>query len=89
MIDGQVVGAVHYRRIGSRIVIRHAVIEPKFRGDGLGTQLVRIVLDGVRERGERITNYCGFVAAFIADNPEYQSIVDAVRPGVTAPATHQ
>jgi predicted GNAT family acetyltransferase len=88
VIDDQVVGAVDYRRIGARIVIRHAVIEAEFRGEGLGTQLVRTVLDRVRERGEKVTNYCGFVAAFIADNPEYQSIVDADRPGVAAPATH-
>ena len=46
--------------------------------------MVRTVLDDLRERGDKLTNYCGFVADFIADNPEYQSIVDADRPGVTA-----
>jgi predicted GNAT family acetyltransferase len=84
-IDDHVVGVVVYKRIGSRVVIRHTVIEPEFRGKGLGAQLVRTVLDYLRERGDKLTNYCGFVADFIADNPEYQSIVDADRPGVTTP----
>jgi uncharacterized protein len=85
VIDDQVVGVVVYKRIGGRVVIRHTVIEPEFRGKGLGAQLVRTVLDDLRKRGDKLTNYCGFVADFIADNPEYQSVVDADRPGMTAP----
>src|ERR1700759_70106 len=84
-IDDQGVGVVVYKRIGGRVVIRHTVVEPEFRGKGLGAQLVRAVLDDLRKRGDKITNYCGFVADFIADNPEYRSVVDADRPGVTAP----
>src|SRR5262245_31630933 len=84
-IDDKVVGVVVYKRIGGRVVIGHTVIEPEFRGKGLGAQLVRTVLDDLRERGDKLTNYCGFVADFIADNPEYQSVVDGDHPGVTAP----
>jgi predicted GNAT family acetyltransferase len=83
IIDGQVVGVVVYKRVGGRVVIRHTVIEPESRGRGLGGQLVRAVLNDLRERGDTVTNYCGFVADFIAANPEYQSIVDTDRPGVT------
>jgi predicted GNAT family acetyltransferase len=85
VIEDQVVGVVVYKRIGGRVVIRHTVIEPESRGKGLGGQLVRTVLDDLRARGDKLTNYCGFVADFIADNPEYQSVVDAEHPGVTAP----
>lgn len=88
VVDDQIVGLVIYKRIGGRIVIRHTAIEPDFRGKGLGAQLVRTVLDDLRAHGDKITNYCGFVADFIADNPEYQSLFDADRPGVTAPAAN-
>jgi predicted GNAT family acetyltransferase len=81
----EVVGVVVYKRIRGRVVIRHTVIEPESRGKGLGAQLVRAVLDDLRERGDKLTNYCGFVADFIADNPDYQSVVDAEHPGVTSP----
>ena len=84
-IEDKVVGVVVYKRIRDRVVIRHTVIEPEFRGKGLGAQLVRTVLDDLRQRGDKLTNFCGFVADFIADNPDYQSVVDADRPGVTAP----
>ncbi len=84
VIDDQVVGVVVYKRIGGRVVIRHTVIEPEFRGKGLGVQLVRTVLDDLRKRGDKVTNYCGFVADFIAENPEYNDVVNADRPGVTA-----
>jgi len=85
VVDDQVVGVVVYKRIGGRVVIRHTVIEPEFRGKGLGSKLVRSVLEELRQRGDKVANYCGFVADFIADNPEYQILVDADRPGVTAP----
>ncbi|WP_101952241.1 GNAT family N-acetyltransferase [Mycobacterium sp. 3519A] len=85
VIDDQVVGVVVYKRIRGRVVIRHTVIESEFRGKGLGAQLVRSVLDDLRQRGDKISNYCGFVADFIAENPEYHDLVDADRPGVTAP----
>jgi predicted GNAT family acetyltransferase len=85
IIEDQVVGVILYKRIGGRVVIRHTVIEPQFRGRGLGAQLVRSVLDDLRKQGDKVTNYCGFVADFIVENPEYQSVVDADRPGVTGP----
>jgi predicted GNAT family acetyltransferase len=85
LIGDKVVGAVVYKRIGGRVVIRHTVIEAGWRGSGLGTELVRKVLDDLVERGDKVTNYCSFVADFIADHPEYQSVVDADRPGLTAP----
>lgn len=85
VVDDRVVGVVVYKRIRGRVVIRHTAIEPAFRGKGLGAQLVRSVLDDLRRRGDKISNYCGFVADFIADNPEYHDVVDADRPGVTAP----
>jgi uncharacterized protein len=98
--DDKLVGVVVYKRIGDRIAIRHTVVEPQFRGSGLGTQMVRLVLDDLRELGAKLTNYCGFVADFIADNPDYQNLVNLEHPGVTlprdkrgknstAPATHQ
>jgi uncharacterized protein len=85
VIDDQIVGVVVYKRIRGRVVIRHTAVEPEFRGKGLGAQLVRTVLDDLRRDGDKLTNYCGFVADFIADNPEYESVVDADHPGVTAP----
>jgi uncharacterized protein len=85
MLDDQVAGVVVYKRFGDRVVIRHTVVEPEFRGGGVGTDMVRAVLDDMRDRREKLTNYCGFVADFIADNTGYQDLVDRGRPGLTLP----
>ena len=85
IVDDQVVGMVVYKRDGNRLVIRHTMVEPGLRGDGVGTNMVRAVLDDVRERGEKLTNYCGFVADFLSDHADYQDLVDTDRPGVTLP----
>lgn len=76
VVDDKVVGLVVYTRRGERVVILHTVVEPEFRGAGLGTKMVRGVLDDVRKRGERLANYCGFVADFLADNDDYRDLID-------------
>jgi uncharacterized protein len=85
VVDDQVVGIVVYKRDGNRLVIRHTMVAPELRGDGVGTNMVRAVLDDVRERGEKLTNYCGFVADFLDDHTGYQDLIDTDRPGVTLP----
>ena len=85
VVDDKVVGSVVYNRRGERVVILHTVVEPEFRGSGFGTKMVRGVLDDVRERGETLTTYCGFVADFLADNDDYQDLIDSSRPGVYSP----
>jgi uncharacterized protein len=85
VVDGEVVGLVVYKRLGDRVVIRHTAIAPEFRGAGLGTDLVRAVLDDLRRRGQKLTNYCGFVADFIETNIDYQDLVDRNHAGVTLP----
>lgn len=85
IVDGKVVGLVVYKRLGDRVVIRHTVVDREFRGAGMGTDMVRGVLDDLRRRGEKLTNYCGFVADFIETNIDYQDIVDRNHAGITLP----
>jgi predicted GNAT family acetyltransferase len=81
LIDDQVVGTIVYERFGSRLVFSHTIVEPEFRGRGIGTVLVTKALDDVRARGMTLTNYCEFVAEFIAAHPDYADLIDAEHPG--------
>jgi predicted GNAT family acetyltransferase len=81
LIGDQVVGTIVYERSGQRLVFSHTIVEPEFRGRGIGTVLVTKALDDVRARGMTLTNYCGFVAAFIAAHPDYADLIDAEHPG--------
>jgi uncharacterized protein len=51
VVHGQIAGTIVYERTGgTRIVFTHTVVEPAFRGQGVGTALVRGALDDVRAR---------------------------------------
>lgn len=87
VIGAQIVGRVEYRRLGSRIVIQHTVVEPRLRGSEIGTRLVMGMLDDLSARGQTVTSYCGFVTNFLATHPRYQSLIDVTHPGPLTPHT--
>jgi predicted GNAT family acetyltransferase len=81
LIGDQVIGTIVYEHAGPRLVFRHTIVEPEFRGRGIGTMLVTRALDDVRAKGVTLTNYCGFVSEFIAAHPGYADLIDAEHPG--------
>ena len=64
-----------YRSSPGVVTIYHTEVPPQHGGQGLGTALVRGVLDIVRARNEKVQPRCPFVTAFIRKNPEYQDLV--------------
>jgi uncharacterized protein len=82
LVGGEVIGTIVYEHAGSRMVFRHTIVEPEFRGRGVATTLVRAALDDVRAKGMTLTNYCGFVAEFIAARPQYADLINAEHPGL-------
>ena len=81
LVDGRLVGSLVYQLEGRRTVLMHTVVVPEFRGRGIGTKLVRDALDDIRAKGMTVTNYCGFVSAFIGGHPGYADLIDAAHPG--------
>jgi predicted GNAT family acetyltransferase len=82
VVNGQVVGMIvcHAPRGNQRVTLSHTIVEPEYRGRGIGTRLVQHALDDLRAQGLKLTNYCPFVAD-IADHPEYKELVDSRFPG--------
>jgi uncharacterized protein len=81
VLGERVVGMIVYEHRDNRVIFSHTIVEPEFREHGVGTALVRGALDDLRANGMSLTNYCGFVSDFIADNPSYASLLDAHQPG--------
>src|SRR4051812_6335412 len=83
VVNGQVVGMIVYHtpRGDQRVTLSHTIVEPAYRGRGIATRLVKHALDDLRAHDLKLTNYCTFVADYIADHPEYKELLDSRFPG--------
>lgn len=66
---------VTYRRENGRLFLLHAEVPRALEGRGVGSKLVRAVLDHARSEGVSVVPVCSFVAATIRRHPEYQDLV--------------
>ncbi len=69
--DGTVAGFSAYQRDGERTIITHTEVDDAYEGEGVGSQLVRGMLDQLRERGQAVRPDCPFVKAWIDKHPAY------------------
>lgn len=78
--DGQVAGILAYLpRDGYRVLV-HTEVKQEYDGQGVGSGLVRQVLDGLRAGGETMVPQCPFVATYLRRHPEYQDLVHRDAP---------
>ena len=71
LVGGELAGFIDYRRSGPRLILVHTEVLPAFEGKGIASALARFVLDGIRERGERVSIRCPYLTAFVERHPEY------------------
>jgi uncharacterized protein len=81
------VGWVEYRPAGESVIIAHTEIDERREGEGLGSVLVRSVLDRIRASGKTVIPMCPFTAAYIQRHPEYVDLVDPSLRGRFTPAS--
>lgn len=73
--SGETVGLVEYRRDGDVLDLLHTEVLPEGQGRGLGTVLVREVLDHLRSHDLQVTPTCPFVKKFFEEHSEYTDLV--------------
>jgi uncharacterized protein len=74
-VDGDVAGYSEYRRRHGLIAFIHTLIDPRFEGRGLASQLVRTALSEARSEGLAVLPFCPFVRTDIAGHREYLDLV--------------
>ena len=77
LADGEVAGFVDYQLGQGEILLVHTEIDEAYEGKGLGSVLVRHVLDTARDRGLAVLPLCPFVRSWIGRHEDYLDLVPA------------
>ena len=70
---------IEYIKSPDKIFLTHTEVPPGLEGQGIGSTLVRLVLEEVQKTGLALMPLCPFVASYIRKHPEWREIV---APGV-------
>lgn len=63
-----------YQRAGGVLTIMHTEVPAALGGQGIGSQLVRGLLEIARAQGLKVVARCPFVAGYIDKHPEYADL---------------
>jgi predicted GNAT family acetyltransferase len=72
-LDGHVAFA-NYLRSDGALTVLHTEVPKELEGRGIGSKLVRGLLDIARAEGAKVRPLCSFVAAYMARHPEYADL---------------
>ena len=76
MASGGAVAFVAYERAGGgRVAPLHTEVPAALSGQGVGSKLVRGVLDALRAEGAKVVPRCEFMAAHVERHPEYRDLL--------------
>ena len=68
--DGELAGFADFKIENQVISYTHTEIDPRFGGQGLGSQLIKEALDEALEQNLEVAPYCSFVSAYIKKSGE-------------------
>jgi predicted GNAT family acetyltransferase len=64
-----------YRRANGVLTIMHTEVPKALEGRGIGSGLIRGVLDAARSEGLKVKPVCPFAKAYIERHPEYADLL--------------
>lgn len=69
----------NYRRDDRTITVMHTEVPRAVEGRGVGSALVKGMLDHIRQEGRKIVPLCSFVRSYINRHPDYQDLLQPFR----------
>jgi predicted GNAT family acetyltransferase/glutaredoxin len=76
-LGGRLIGVAAYRRRNRRMAFTHTEIEESHEGHGFGGVLAKGALEEAARHGLEVVPLCPFIARYIEEHPDYQSLVPA------------
>jgi predicted GNAT family acetyltransferase len=69
------IARIEYIKAQGKIFVTHTEVPVKLEGKGIGSALVKQVLDDIQVKGLALVPLCPFVSAYINRHPEYKPLV--------------
>ena len=66
---------VEYIKAANKIFLTHTEVPKELAGKGIGSALIKAVLEEVEKQGLTLVPLCPFVALYIQRNPEWRKLV--------------
>lgn len=66
---------MEYIKVKDKIYLTHTELPAAFAGKGIGSALVKAVLEEVKRNDWTLVPLCPFVAMYIKKHPEYRALV--------------
>lgn len=66
---------IEYIKTADKIFLTHTEVPAQLEGQGIGSQLVRKVLEDIDRQQLTLVPLCPFVAAYIKRHPEWRKLV--------------
>jgi predicted GNAT family acetyltransferase len=66
---------LYYRLAPGVITLVHTEVPPALEGRGVGSKLVRAVLEDIRAQGLKVVARCPFAAAWMGKHPEFNDLI--------------
>lgn len=73
-IDG-LIPKIEYIRAQDRIFLTHTEVPKELEGRGIGSMLIKAVLEEVERQELTLVPLCPFVAGYIKEHPEWKKLV--------------
>ena len=74
-LDGKTALIKYRKEADGTLNLFHTEVPEEFEGKGVGSQLVKNVLEQIKAGNLKINPSCPFVAAYIKRHPEYNNLV--------------
>ena len=74
-VGATLAGFADYHAQPGLVTVLHTEIEPAFEGRGMGSALVRAMLDDIRRQDAKVLPVCPFVRDYLQRHPEYDDVV--------------
>jgi predicted GNAT family acetyltransferase len=74
-VGGALAGSAEYHAQPGLITVLHTETDPAFGGRGVGSALVRELLEDIRRRDAKVHPVCPFARAFLERHREYADLV--------------